>query len=182
MSVCTCVSSVHACPVPILYTKFLKSSVKIWATHTLHTSCDFIVMSHVLQTFKTTHKLRLPEVYVSCLTDYFSISERFSIQGVGGWAGRKIQGPHSADAHLQRWGTAFSAVWQQLQGANSSVKLARHTALCYILWISTYLGCAENYLYCNKLYLVYHSFMPGVTIYLANWSFTGLNGSQSWRC
>lgn len=67
------------------YTKFLRSSVKIWATHRLRTSCDFIVMSHVLQTFKTTHKLRLPGVYVSCLTDcFFSISERFSIQGVGG--------------------------------------------------------------------------------------------------
>lgn len=153
-------------------TKFLKPSVTIWAAHTLHTSCDFIVMSHVLQTFKTKHKLRLPGADVSCLTDcFFSISERFSIQGVGGWAGRKIQGSHSADAHLQRWGTA----WQQLQSANSSVKLARQTALCYILWISTYWGCAENYLYCNKLYLVYHSFMPGVTLYLANWS-------QSWRC
>lgn len=27
------------------YTKFLKSNVKVWATHTLHTSCDFM-MSH----------------------------------------------------------------------------------------------------------------------------------------
>lgn len=33
------------------------------------------------------------------------ISERFSIQGVCGWAGREVQGSYHADAHVQRWGT-----------------------------------------------------------------------------